>query len=299
MARRDSISAASSSGDTTAAGASLAAFTSIPETLVDIAMRRVPPVRNPVGRPSHASIRAKAEAKMKTIVESRAREQARSEAMARATDDSAPEAYDSAPEPFNADDDGAKITKRAGSDKETPQKGERKKKRRLQKPKVLALMERLTDEIVKPAGTPTPIKAITSTTETQTPKLAIEEPKITILMLPSHEKPETKSKPAPKAKPKPKNKAKTTTAKRKPAMVKQDEKATKKQQPPSKVSVQVIRELFEDAKHKKAITAAVYLEFVDVWKHVYANKGNKEIKAVDSKKLKELYAEHLRKKIVL
>ena len=55
----------------------------------------------------------------------------------------------------------------------------------------------------------------------------------------------------------------------------------------------MIRELFEDAYNKKTITAAVYLEFVDVWKHFYDNKGNKEIKAVDAKKLKELYAEHI------
>ena len=59
----------------------------------------------------------------------------------------------------------------------------------------------------------------------------------------------------------------------------------------------MIRELFEDAKNKKAITAAFYLEYADVWKHYYANKGNKEIKAVDGKKkkLKSLYAEHIYK----
>jgi predicted nucleic acid-binding protein len=68
------------------------------------------------------------------------------------------------------------------------------------------------------------------------------------------------------------------------------------QQQPSKVSVQVIRELFEDAKNKKAITATVYLEFDEVWEHFYANKGNKEIKAVDSKKLRSLYAKHTYKK---
>ena len=70
------------------------------------------------------------------------------------------------------------------------------------------------------------------------------------------------------------------------------------QQPPSKISIQVIRELFEDAKNKKTITAAVYLEFVDVWKHFYANKGNNEIKAVNSKKVKELYAARIYKTCV-
>jgi hypothetical protein len=39
----------------------------------------------------------------------------------------------------------------------------------------MALMDRLTDEIVKPPGTPTPIIANTTTTETQTPKLTPEE----------------------------------------------------------------------------------------------------------------------------
>jgi predicted nucleic acid-binding protein len=103
----------------------------------------------------------------------------------------------------------------------------------------------------------------------------------------------------PKAKAK--AKAKATVVNKKPAMTKQDDKMSKKstQQPPSKVSVQVIRELFEDAKNKKAITATVYLEFADVWKHFYANKGNKEIKAVDAKKLKELYAEHIYKQIII
>ena len=162
-------------------------------------------------------------------------------------------------------------------------------------------MERLTDEIVNPAGTPTPIKAITTTPEKQSPKLAIEEPKITVLMLPSHEKatPTPAPRPTPPAKPKPRAKAKATAVrkddkvKKKPATVKQDDNVTKKQQPPSQVSLQMIQELFEDAKNKKAITAAVYLEYADVWNHYYANKGNREIKAVDSKQLKSLYAEHL------
>jgi outer membrane biosynthesis protein TonB len=116
-------------------------------------------------------------------------------------------------------------------------------------------------------------------------------------MLPSHEKPTptTKPKPTPTTKPKPKAKAKATTVKKKPTMVKQDDKATKKQQPPSKISVQTIREVFEDAKNNKAITTSIYLEFAYVWKHFYANKANKEIKAVDSKKLKHLYAEHIYK----
>ena len=100
------------------------------------------------------------------------------------------------------------------------------------------------------------------------------------------------------ARPKPKAKAKPTTVKKKPAAIKQDDNMSKKstQQPPSKISIQVIRELFEDAKNKKAITATVYLEFAEVWEHFNANKGNKEIKAADSKKLRSLYAEHLYKK---
>ena len=107
--------------------------------------------------------------------------------------------------------------------------------------------------------------------------------------------------PGPAPKPPPKPKAKPT-----PSEVKKDDKTKKKQddkmfkkstqQLPAKVSIQVIRELFEDAYNKKTITTTMYLEFADVWKHFYANKGNKEIKAVDAKKLKELYAEHIYKK---
>ena len=111
--------------------------------------------------------------------------------------------------------------------------------------------------------------------------------------------PATTPRAPPPARPKPKAKAKATgvkkdnKAKKKPTTVKQDEKATKKQQSPSQVSIQVIRELFEDAKNKKAITAAFYLEYADVWKHYYANKGNKEIKAVDGKTINSLDAEHM------
>jgi hypothetical protein len=159
----------------------------------------------------------------------------------------------------------------------------------------MALLDRLTDEIVKPPGTPTPIiaKKAMAITETQTPKLTPEETKIKLLMLPQRSTPMTTPRPTPR--PKAKAKAKATTVKNKAVMTKQDDKMSKKstQQPPSKISTQVIRELFEDAKNKKAITAIVYLEFADVWNHFYANKGNKEIKAVDSKKLKELYAEYI------
>jgi hypothetical protein len=216
--------------------------------MVEAPKIKQPVVKNRVGRPTNATIRAKVDAKVKAIAEAKT-------------------SYDSAPEPFSADDEGATITKRASSDKETPQKGKGKEKRRLHKVKVQALMERLTDEIVKPPGTPTPKKAITTTPESQSPKLAIEKPKITVFMLPSHEKP------TPATKPKPKAKAKITTVKRKPAMVNQDEKPTKKQQSPSQVSIQVIRELFENAKNKKAITSTVDLEYF-VWNRYYANKGN-------------------------
>jgi hypothetical protein len=62
-----------------------------------------------IGRPSHAEIRAKAEAKMKAIAEAKAKA-----------------SYDSVSDAFSADDEGmkeSKITKRASSDKESPQKG--------------------------------------------------------------------------------------------------------------------------------------------------------------------------------
>jgi hypothetical protein len=63
-------------------------------------------VKNRVGRTSNASIKAKKKKKMKAIAEAKAKA-----------------SYDSAPEPFSTDDEGGKITKRASSDKETPQKG--------------------------------------------------------------------------------------------------------------------------------------------------------------------------------
>jgi hypothetical protein len=170
----------------------------------------------------------------------------------------------------------------------SPQKGQSRK--RSKSAKALSDSEIETVAIRGVTATQAPRK----TTETQAPKLAIEEPKITVLVLPKSKTPTPTPRPTPPAKPKPKAKAKATAVrkddkvKKKPATVKQDDKVTKKQQSPSQVSLQVIRELFEDAKNKKAITATVYLEYADVWKHFYANKGNKEIKAVDSKTLKEL-----------
>ena len=122
-------------------------------------------------------------------------------------------------------------------------------------------MDRLTDEIVKPPGTPTPIIAnqAMAITETQTPTLTPEETKIKLLMLPSHEKPTpmTTPRPTPTPMPRPKAKAKAkakaTVVKKKPAAIKQDDNMSKKstQQQPSKISIQVIRELFEDAKNNK------------------------------------------------
>ena len=66
---------------------------------------------------------------------------------------------------------GSVITKRATEDKETPQKGEGKKKRRTRKERTMELMDSLTGQIVKPPGTPTPI-------------MAAPETQITELMLP-------------------------------------------------------------------------------------------------------------------
>ena len=197
---------------------------------------------------------------MKAIAEAKAKEEARVKA-----------SYDSATDPFSADDEGmekSKITKRASSDKETPQRGARIKKRRTHKERTKALMDRLTNEIVQPPGTPTPIIA----------NPAPEVTKIKELMLPPPgTPPRVTPRQTPPTRPKPKAKAKPTTVKKKPAAIKQDDKMSKKstQQPPSKISVQVIRELFEDAKNKKTTTAAVYLEFADIWKHFTQTKATK------------------------
>jgi hypothetical protein len=63
MARRDSISGASSSGTTTAAGASFASFTSIQETAGEASKVVQIVVKNRVGRPTNAAAKARVDAK--------------------------------------------------------------------------------------------------------------------------------------------------------------------------------------------------------------------------------------------
>jgi hypothetical protein len=151
----------------------------IPESIVET------PVKRRVGRPSKADIRARGEQALKAITEAKARDRAVTEARARASSASAPETGGSATDnPFTTDDEGMKgstITKRATEDKEAPQKGVGKKKRKTHRERIMALMDSLTGEIVKPPGTPTPIMANTAMaiTETQTPKLTAPETQIT------------------------------------------------------------------------------------------------------------------------
>ena len=137
--------------------------------------------------------------------------------------------------------------------------------------------------------------------------MAAPETQIQLLMLPPSQASGSAPKPPPRrsASPPP-PKAKASKPKAKPTIVekkdttkkKADDNMSKKstQQPPAQVNIQVIRELFEDFKNKGKISKVVYDEFAVVWKHFYDNKGNKEIKAADAKKMKTLYAEHIYKK---
>ena len=94
--RRNSAGGASSSVTTTVP--SSVAFTSIPETVAEVA-KITQTITKTRGRPSNASVKAKAEANIKAIAEEKAKEEARLRG-----------SYDSATEPFSADDEGMKAT---------------------------------------------------------------------------------------------------------------------------------------------------------------------------------------------
>ncbi len=246
MGRRDSMAEASLSGittipPTTGAAASVDTKSIAGETPIITPWRVKPPPKRKPGRPSNEEREARRKAELiitgeKTldaIAEARLRDKALNEARARAERELT---YNSAGDnPFSTDDEGMKektITKRAGSDKETPQKGVGKKKRKIHR----TALERLTGEVVKP---------------TVTPKLTAQEAQIQLLMLPPmptpRSAPSQAPRPAPTPRPiqKPKPKAKAVAGVKKDVLKKKPTQLT-----PSQMGIQGIREIFEELKNK-------------------------------------------------